>query len=97
MNEYVVLWIVAIVVFLLVEAFTAGLTTIWFAGGAVVALALALFDLPLYAQALAFAVISAVLLIFTRPLLVDKLNRNPTRTNADSLVGGEAGVVEEIG
>ena len=46
------------------------LTTVWFAGGALVATIAAVFQTPLAVQVILFLAVSAVLLIFTRPLAV---------------------------
>lgn len=43
---YAVYWLIASAVFLLIEILTLGLTSIWFAGGAVVAAITALFGVP---------------------------------------------------
>ena len=45
---YAVYWLIASAVFLLVEIMTLGLTSIWFAGGAVVAAITALFGVPFW-------------------------------------------------
>ena len=51
---YAVYWLIASAVFLLVEIMTLGLTSIWFAGGAVVAAIAALFGVPFLVQMLIF-------------------------------------------
>ena len=61
----VVFWIVAFVVFLVFEAATAGLSSIWFALGALVALLLAAFGVTLWVQILSFFVVSIVTLILS--------------------------------
>ena len=60
-------WLVAAAVFVVIEIMTMGLTTIWFAGGALVGAVMAAVSLPLWSQIIAFAVISVILLILTRP------------------------------
>ena len=44
-------WLLALVAFIVIEIATMGLTTIWFAGGALVALILALLNTSFYVQA----------------------------------------------
>ncbi|MCD8347490.1 MAG: NfeD family protein [Lachnospiraceae bacterium] len=90
------LWLAALVIFLAIEAITLGLTTIWFAGGALVAFVLAILQMNLSVQVTAFCVISVLLLIFTRPAAARWLNRDRVRTNAQSLVGETAVVTERI-
>ena len=59
------IWLGLVAVLLLAEAMTVGLTTIWFAGGALVASIASFFQVNLVIQVLLFLVISLVLLIFT--------------------------------
>ena len=97
MNEtYVMMWIVILVVLVLVELLTMGLTTIWFAGGSLVACILALVGAPLWAQIIAALVVSIILLLTTRPIAVKYFNKDRVRTNAESLIGHIAIVMSEI-
>jgi membrane protein implicated in regulation of membrane protease activity len=89
-------WLIAAAVFLVAEVLTLGLTTIWFAGGALVGALLAALKLPFYVQILAFALVSAVLLLLTRPLAQKYLNSRTIRTNAESLIGLTCIVTEPI-
>ncbi len=91
-----VAWLVMLVVLLAAEAVTLGLTTIWFAGGALAAFFLALAGADLLAQIVAFCVVSVLLLLFTRPAAVRWLNKDRAKTNAGSLVGETAVVTEAI-
>ncbi len=50
MDTMIVVWAVLIVVFFVVEGATAGLASIWFAAGALVALAAAFLDAPIWLQ-----------------------------------------------
>ncbi|MBQ5360481.1 MAG: NfeD family protein, partial [Lachnospiraceae bacterium] len=63
-----VVWGITIAVLLVVEAATMGLTTIWFAGGALAALILAILHAPVWLQIGVFAAVSILLLFMTRPL-----------------------------
>ena len=65
---YAVYWLIASAVFLLVEIMTLGLTSIWFAGGAVVAAITALFGVPFWVQMLVFIVVTCLLFALTRPV-----------------------------
>ena len=66
----VITWIVLLIVFLIIEFITVGLATIWFAGGALVALILAALGVDIGWQVAAFFAVSLVLLFFTRPFVV---------------------------
>ena len=89
-------WLSVLIVLLLVEIATLGLTTIWFAGGALVACVAALLHASIWVQIVLFLVVSVLLLLFTRPVAVRYMNRNRTKTNVDSMAGKEAVVTEDI-
>lgn len=89
-------WLIAIALLLLVEFATAALTTIWFAGGSLLALLCAVAGGPVWMQVVLFLAGSAVLLLLTRPMAVRMLHKGTVATNADSLIGQEAVVTEKI-
>ena len=95
MREPIV-WLVAVFVFLVLELISMGLTTIWFAGGAVVAFVASLFGVPTPVQILLFIVTSVVMLIFTRPVVEKKLNNSRTKTNVEEIIGKEGKVTEAV-
>ena len=82
-----VLWLILFIIMVIIEALTQGLTTIWFAAGALVALIISIFVPNVLVQTFAFVAVSVVLLVFTRPLLAGYFNRKVTPTNVDSLLG----------
>ena len=94
--NYTIFWLVALVLFILIEIATMGLTTIWFAGGALVAVIASALGLPLVVQVVLFFAVSFVLLYFTRPMAVKYFNKDRVKTNAESLVGRQAIVISEI-
>ena len=98
MNEYMLfLWIALFVLFLIAEAITAQLTTIWFACGALVAAILKIAGIDSIAiQVIAFTVVSVVVLVATRPLVKKVINKNKIATNADRNIGCECVVTETI-
>lgn len=96
MDMQSVFWLALLVILLVIELATLGLTTIWFAGGALAAFILSFFIDSLGAQIGLFAVVSLLLLLFTRPFAVKYVNRNRAKTNADSLIGRTALVTEAI-
>ena len=89
-------WLAIVIVLLVIEIATLGLTTIWFAGGALVACIAALLHANIWVQIVLFLVVSVLLLFFTRPLAVRYMNKDRTKTNVDSMVGKEAVVTEAI-
>lgn len=90
------IWLAILAVLLVTEAITAGLTTIWFAGGALVAAVASYFGAGLITQLMLFLCVSLVLLIFTRPAAVKFMNKGVTKTNAESLIGRKAVVIKTI-
>ena len=91
-----IFWLGAFGVLLLIEILTLGLTTIWFAVGALAAFLLALVQVPLMIQIVVFIVGAVVMLVFTRPIMTKYLNKKTTKTNAESLVGRKARVLIPI-
>lgn len=90
------IWLVVLVLLVVIELLTMGLTTVWFAGGALVATLASLLGLPLAIQIILFLIVSGLLLFFTRPIAVKYFNKDRVRTNAESLVGRQAIVISEI-
>ena len=96
MEPASIFWIALIIVFVIIEAATAGITTIWFAIASVIALVAQLLGFSPIGQIAIFLIASAILIYFTRPLVMKYLKVGKTRTNADKLVGDVGKVVEEI-
>lgn len=94
--DMVWIWLAAAIIFIIIEAVTVGLTTIWFAAGALVALILALIKVGVGVQVVVFLILSLVLLATTRKIFVNKLKTGSEKTNVDALVGEEAVVLEDI-
>lgn len=87
-----ILWLVLLAVLIVIEIATLGLTTIWFAGGALTAFLASLLGGPVWLQIVLFLVVSVLLLIFTRPVAVKYMNKEVQKTNVDS-IPGETGIV----
>jgi len=91
-----IFWLILFVVLLVIEIFTMGLTTIWFAGGALIAFVLAYVGLGLPVQIIVFLLVSIGLLVLTRPIAMKFFNQERQKTNAESLIGQKAVVLERI-
>ena len=89
-------WIIAMVVFLVIEAVTVGIVSVWFAIGALFAMVTAMLGANLWVQITVFLVVSAIALYFTRPLVKKYVNNKIEPTNADMTIGKECRVVETI-
>ena len=89
-------WLIAMVIFLIVEAAVPGLVSIWFALGAFAALLSSIFHAPLWLQLVWFFAVSFAALLLTRPLAKKFINARAQPTNADMLIGQKCVVTEEI-
>ena len=92
----IVFWIAALVVFLIVEAVTAGLVSIWFVFGSLVALICAALGAAVWLQIVWFVIVSVATLIFTRPFVKRYVDSRSVATNADRNIGRTAVVTEQI-
>lgn len=96
METYLYMWLIAFVLFAAVEFATSmALISIWFAAGSLVALVLSAFDVPLWIQLLVFILVSAILLICTRPIAKNHAKNN-IDTNIKIIIGKTAKVIEDI-
>ena len=96
MEQMEIIWLALTAVLLIIEIVTLGLTTIWFAAGALFAFFAALLGMNQGIQIGVFVVVSVVLLFFTRPLAVKYLNTKTIKTNTEALVGKTARVIVDI-
>ena len=94
MNTF--LWLGLMVLFLIVEAATVTMVSLWFAGGALAALAIAAMDGSITLQIIAFALVSTVMLALLRPMARKHFTPKLTRTNVDSVIGTEGYVTADI-
>lgn len=92
----IVFWVAALVVFLIVEAVTAGLVSIWFVFGSLVALICAALGAAVWLQIFWFVIVSVVTLVLTRPLVKRYVDSRSVATNADRSIGRTAVVTERI-
>ena len=90
------IWLILLVIFILVEIATVGLLTIWFAGGALAAFFVSLSQVGAAVQVIIFLIVSFVLVLLIRPLAQKKFNSGHIRTNAQTLIGEDAVVLEPI-
>lgn len=89
-------WLAALVVFAILEASTSALVSLWFIGGALVAMFAALLGANIWLQTLLFFGVSAILLMLLRPLARKYFTPNTEAMNAQSNIGKRAVVTETI-
>lgn len=95
-NVYVLLWLILIVAFIVAELISVGLTSIWFAAGALIALVAAVCGGSPALQLILFLIVSCGLLAATRPWAKKFINSHTQKTNADRLVGEEIRIAEPV-
>ncbi len=89
-----VFWLIAVGVFVAVEAATTALVSVWFAVGAAAALLVSLTPLGVGWQVLVFAVVSAAVLLGMIPRLsASRAGRQAPVTNGSPLTIGKQGTV----
>lgn len=91
-----IFWLIMIVVFAVAELITVGLTSIWFAGGALVALILSALGLDLIWQIAVFVVVSVVLLVFTRPWAMKYMKPRLVKTNYETALEKKVCLTERV-
>ena len=96
MERDAIIWLGLLVIFLVVEIATVGLTSIWLAGGALAALILDIAGLNIWWQIGVFIVISFILLIFTRPFAVKYINSHHEKTNYEGIIGKVVRITEKV-
>ena len=92
----VFIWLALIIIFIIIEMITVGLTSIWFAGGSLAALLSALFGMPVIGQVVLFLMVSIVLVFFTRPFALKFVKPHNIKTNYEDVIGKEVRVTQTI-
>ena len=91
-----IIWLLVLIAFAVGEALTVGLTSIWFAVGALGALITAGLGFGFWPQIIVFLVLSGVTLALVRPLAKKVLKPGYSATNADRVIGAVGLVTEEV-
>ena len=89
-------WLIIMVVLILIEIVTVGLTTIWFASGALAAIIVSSLGGNLVLQLIVFLIVSFVLLFFTRPFVMKFITKSHVKTNYEGVIGKIVRVTEDI-
>ena len=87
MNWAAILWLVLLIVFLVVEATTVTLVSLWFAAGALLALLVSFFGAAIWLQVLIFLAGSSIALAALRPMARKYIKPKVTATNVDAVIG----------
>ena len=96
MNFAAIVWLILMVLFLMAEAATVSLVSIWFACGSLTAMIISLLGAGTPWQITVFLIVSALLLLLLRPLIRRYFTPRLTRTNVDSVIGSKGYVTQKI-
>ena len=91
-----IIWLALMVVFLIVEASTVVMVSLWFAAGSMAALLVSLLGAPIWLQVALFLAVSGVLLASLRPMVRKHFTPRLQRTNVDAVVGSQGYVTADI-
>lgn len=91
-----IFWLILMVICIVFEIATVGLVSIWFAGGALIACFLAMANIHVVIQVIVFLVVSLLLLIVTKPMAREWINKDRVRTNYEGIIGKVVRVTERV-
>lgn len=91
-----IFWLVLLILFLIVEANTVAVVSIWFAAGALSAIVAALLGAEFWLQVVLFFGVSGLLLACLRPVVKKYFTPKLTATNVDSVIGQQGVVTKKI-
>lgn len=94
--SYPMIWLILLIAFAIIEGITAGLVSIWFCAGSLVALFAAWMHCGLAVQIGLFTVVSVLAMAVIRPLARTWIIPKAEKTNADRILDAEAVVTETI-
>lgn len=96
MNWAAMIWLLLIVVFLIAEAATVTMVSLWFAAGALAAMLASLTGGSIAFQVTVCLAVSVLAVAALRPLVRKHITPKLTRTNVDSVIGTTGFVTEDI-
>lgn len=94
----VLIWLIAGIILVSLELAVGELTLLMLGIAALGTAGIALFDVPLWAEIISFAVLSFTSLFFLKPVIRRRLHKGPVLdTSIQSLIGSTAEVLETVG
>ncbi len=94
--EPIMCWIALLIILLVVEIITVGLTSIWFTGGVLIAIFAERLGAPVWLQIVIFFAVSLILLYFTRPWAVRYVQSKNVKTNYEEIEGKTVRVTQRV-
>ena len=92
----VVYWLIAVIAFIVLEAVTYQLVSVWFVIGSLAGLLAAALGANLMAQIAVFVIVSALMLAVLRPLSMKLLKPKGLKTNTDRLIGEDVLITKNV-
>ena len=96
LEGMVFVWLFILVAAIVVEASTVSLVSLWFVPSACIAMILALCEVKLWIQLTVFFAVFLLLMMILRPVFKKNMGLRIVPTNADTLIGAQAVVIEQI-
>ena len=96
MDEWLWIWLGVIIITIIVEIITVGLTSIWLTGGALAALIVCALGGHWGLQLAVFFIVTFLLLYFTRPWAIKHFNNKKVKTNYEEALGKEVRVTQLV-
>jgi membrane protein implicated in regulation of membrane protease activity len=97
MDHFWIIWLVAAIIFAIIELTNSSFFIIWFSVGALAAMLISLIIPNIALQFLIFLVILCILLFSTRKITGKFIHNKPKyKTNVDKLINSQGIVTEEI-
>ena len=96
MNWAAIVWLGLMIVFLIAEAASVSLVSLWFAAGALVAMIVSLLGGEIWLQVVLFLAVSAVLLACLRPVVRKFIRPKTAATNIDAIIGSQGYVTAAV-
>ena len=96
MPDMEIIWLAGIVAFIIIVAATYQLISIWFVIGAIGGMIASMCGVDFYVQMAVFLLISVVLLLLLRPVSLKLIKKQDFKSNADSLIGKNILITEEV-
>ena len=92
----VIIWLVLLIIFLIAEAATVTMVSLWFAAGSLAALIVSLLGGTWAAQVITALVVSNLLLACLRPVVRKHFTPKLSKTNVDAVIGSKGYVTADI-
>ena len=89
-------WLAVMIILIVIEIITVGLTTIWFAGGAIVAMIVSALGGGTVLQISMFLAVSFVLVVFTRPIALKYITSKRVKTNYEGIIGKIVRITQDV-